>query len=279
MTRITTGEKVESLEIGLNELREFATRVFQGYYNYAILFEEDDGSYNLVERIGMPCWGALREYECGTRPDDLWPSDLRTSLHIFPKTGKPVAVAASFARKVAPNKPSKDAITRQQQAFMCSVDDYNSFIEFVFNPDISPWRAATDGVELLKDKDGCYKGCVFTNTKIDPNIMLGILRTNVNQSNLAKNWAAFMRNNEGVDPRVAWLKCQTLNAYNFAHRVLFENFFTGKPVDISSGGTFYERESYNRPDIQFLFGGKDNTGELVSSKSVEELSAIAASYS
>ncbi len=263
----TTGIKV-SYEEGLASIRAFPLLTsFQGRYNYAMLMEEDDGTYNLVHRIGMPCWGALREYNKGTRASDPWPGDLRTPRHLFPTTGKPVAVAAFFATTplgVVPNAPG----AYNSQA---SLDDWNAFIEFIFDPELSPWKKALSDYELVKAPGGNYQGVVFLDTKIDPNAMLALLRTNVNHPNIAINFCTFLRNNPGVDPRVAYLKCQSLNSYNMVGRVILDKYFTGEGVDISAGGTFYERESYNRPDIQFYFGGKNNEGVIVADMSVEQL--------
>lgn len=271
MTIRTTGQKVESLEAGLNHLRQFPTsEAFQRNYNYAMLMEEEDGSYTLYERVGMPCWGALREYEKGTRPDDPWPGDLREPRHLFPASGKPVAVAAFFAARL--RVPGVKITGPEWMYTNVSIDHWNRFIEFIFDPSISPWKEALKGVELIKNEHDYYQGCVFTDTNIDPNIMIALLRQNVNHTAKAHNWGMMMEKQPDLDPRVAWLLAFKGDGYYFNPRIILSSFFKGEPVDISAGGTFYERESYNRPDIQFIFGGKDNTGVVFSSMTASDLS-------
>jgi hypothetical protein len=266
----TTGQKVESLEAGLNHLRQFPiSEKFNGRFNYAMLMQEDDESFTIVERVGMPCWGALREYEKGTRPTDPWPFDLRTDHHLFPSTGKPVAVAAFFAAHL--RLPNVKLTGPEYLYSNTSIEDWNKFIEFVFNPDISPWKAALKGFELIKNEHGYYQGVVLTDTNIDPNIMIAMLRQNVNMTSKAANWAQLLRDKPQLDPRVAYLMTFTGDGYYFNPRIILSSFFKGEPVDISGGSTFYERESYNRPDISFIFGGKNNTGVVFKSMTEEQL--------
>lgn len=265
----TTGQKTSDFNTGLDHLRSFPLQSFDRSYNYALLMEEEDGGHTLYERVGMPCWGALREYEKGTRPDDPWPGDLRTERHLFPATGKPVAVAAFFNVRIL--LPDVKRVGPDYLYSNINPEYWNKFVEFIFNPELSPWKAACKDVELIKNEQGYYQGCVFKDTKIDPNVMVGLLRCNVNFGSKAHNWGKILDDNPDIDPRVAWLMAFKGDAYYFSPRVILDKFFKGEPVDISAGGTFYERESYNRPDIQFLFGGKNNAGELISSMSTEKL--------
>lgn len=269
MSLRTTGQKTSDFSTGLDHLRSFPFQDFNSAYNYAMLFEEEDGSHKIVERVGMPCWGALREYERGTRPNDPWPGDLRAPRHIFPETGKPVAVAVYFHVKIM--MPNVKIVGPEWMYANINPDYWNKFIEFIFHPDISPWKAACKDVELIKNELGYYQGCVFKDTKIDPNVMVALLRCNVNFCSKAHNWGMLMEKDPSLDPRVAYLMAFKADGYYFNPRIILSSFFNGTPVDISSGGTFYDRESYNRPDIQFIFGGKNNTGELFSKLSPKEL--------
>jgi hypothetical protein len=256
----TTGVKM-SKEEGLAHLRNYATKGEHGCYSYAFLMQEEDGTFTVVERNGMPCWGAMREYECGTRPDDPWPEDLRSNYHIFPKTGNPIAVAACFDITLA-----ERMATESWKMYYPTIAQWETFINFVFNPEISPWRGALKDFELTRAKDGAYNGVVFKDTTIDPNIMVSLLRCNATQYALAKNFAQFMTDHPNVDPRVAYLTCDGIDTYNMAGRIVPDAWFNGTTVDISAGGTFFSRESYNRPDIAYIFGGKDNAGEIFMGK-------------
>jgi hypothetical protein len=209
----TSGVKV-TYEEGMEHLRTFPLdKNIVDDYSYSLLFHEEDGTYNLVNREGMPCWGALREYGCGNRPDDPWPDDLQEPEHIFPKTGNPVALAACFNRICAEN-------ISYNKEYYPTRNDWNTFIEFVFNPQISPWKRALKGFELIKNDEGMYWGVVFTDTNIDPNVMVSLLRSNVLHMNLAKNFAQFMRDHPEVDPRIAYLKMGGIDNYNLSGRIV-----------------------------------------------------------
>lgn len=271
MTILTTGQKTPSLEEGIAHLREYVVRENTGICSYALLMQEEDGTYTLYERTSMPCWGALREYECGTRPKDPWPGDLRTDRHIFPKTGNPVAVAARTRCPPPTAKTKSTAISP-----VATIEGWNKFYEFVFNPDISPWRGALKNAELVKNTHGAYAGCVILDTHIDPNIMIALFRQTMNGMTTVKNWEVLMDSNPNLDPRVAYLQILQKSyglGYYFNPRINISNFMNGLHDDISGGKTFFDRESYNRPDISFIFGGKSNTGEVFSNMSVEQLTA------
>ena len=246
------GVKTDSFEEGMEHLYQFPISLtqYESRFNYALLMKEEDGTYNMVDRVGMPCWGALREYDCGTRPDDSWPDDLRESIHIFPKTGNPVAVAIQF--KQTGNVPDYDS------KFYSTKEEWNRFqSEFVFNTAISPWRKALKDFELVI-KDDTYVGVVIKDTHIDPNIMVNIFRVcGFRGSQFARRWCNMMDTNPGMDGRVAFiLACKSDDYYQSA-MIDLDRWFSGEPFDLSSGLTFYERESYNRPRIQYMFG--DNT--------------------
>lgn len=265
MSITTSGVKAENYEAGLQHLREFALRTFQGSFNYCLLMEEDDGSYTLVERIGMPCWGALREYHSGTSPTtDYWPGDLREDRHIFPKTGHPVAVSTILTRgKYMAEKPdAKKGIV--------GWSDWNTFVEFVYDVNISPFKRALKGFELLKDEN-IYRGVVITNTDINPSDMLALFRINFNQNNTARNFVQVMEDNPGIDPRVAYLKASTIDQYYLSTKMNLKLFFTGQPRELDEGKNYHSRMKYNRPEIEFVFDTKDKDTVNYKNLSIDQL--------
>jgi hypothetical protein len=144
-----------------------------------------------------------------------------------------------------------------------SIKAWNTFIEFAFNPELSPWRKVLNNFELVSNSDGAYWGVVFKDTKIDPTIMVNLLRCNALSTNLAKNFAQVLSDNEGLDPRIAYLASRGIDQYNMSGRIVPERWWNGEPADLSDGGTFYERYSYNRPHNEFLFGGLNNEGVAI----------------
>ena len=243
------GVKTESFEEGMEHLYQFPISLtqYESRFNYALLMKEEDGTYNMVDRVGMPCWGALREYHCGTRPADVWPGDLREPHHIFPETGNPVAVAIQF--KQTGNNPDYDS------KYYSTKEEWNRFqSEFVFNTAVSPWRKALKDFELVI-KDDMYIGVVIKDTHIDPNIMVNIFRVcGFRESRFAHFWCKMMDENPGMDGRVAFLLACKPDDYYQSAMINLDRWFSGEPFDLSSGLTFYERESYNRPQIQYMFG-------------------------
>lgn len=266
MTITTSGVLAKSYEHGIEHLREFALRTFNSSFNYCLLMDQGDGTYNIVERIGMPCWGALREYHSGTSPtSDYWPPDLREPRHIFPKTGNPVAVSTILHKgdmlqaKAAPGSG------------YASYDDWNQFIEFVYNPELSPYRQALKGFELLKDKHS-YRGVVITDTHIPPSAMLALFRTTFRQSSTANNFGQVLRDNPGIDPRVAYLKASKISQYYLSEKMNLKLFFNGTIREgLDNGQTYHSRMKYNRPEIEFIFDTKDKDTVSYKTMTIEQL--------
>ena len=257
-TITTTGVKAESYEQGMEHLYQFAARSYGSHYNYALLMREDDDSFTLYERLGQPCWGSLREYDVGTRPDDTRPGDLVTPDSQFPFTGKVEALSVVFG-------PS--------QLSMSTRDEFNRFTsEYAFNTIHSPWRSILKDIELVI-KDDWFNGCVFKDCHIDPTVLAQFLRHCATRySGIPKKWCNIMNSHADINGMVAHLK--TINAYGYAGmspRVVLERFFNANPFDLSNGGTLHDRESYNRPDRDYVFGGKGNTGVKVLDMSIEQL--------
>lgn len=265
----TTGVKMAMNE-AISHLHDFILNHDHAAYCYAFVMEEEDGSITVVDRPHMPCWGAMREYETGTRPDDYWPEDLRTNYQKFPATGKPIRVAACFGR-TASDAPGMLSWAKQ---YCPTIAQWNTFIEFVFNKEISPWRGALKNAELIKNQDGMYWGAIFHDTDIDPNIMVSLLKCNADAYSKAKNFAQYLTDHPQCDPRVAYLKCEALDNYNMSSRIVPDAWFNGTTVGIGSGENFIGRESYNRPMIEYIFGGKGNIGENISGLTEEQITAL-----
>lgn len=252
------GVPCESVEAGHKHLYEFAQRKDMGGYNYAFLMLEEDGSLKLVERLGMPCWGAIREYSCGTRPDDMWPGDLRDPRQIFPKTGNPIAISFQF-----------NAIDSRQMCGTPSTDEqWNRFMtEFVFNIEVSPWAPCLKDVELII-RDGLITGALFKDTHIDPTVMSNLFKyVGRAYSSRPIKWGELV--DRGYHPQTAFLSCMTQDWL----RVVPERYFGQDPFDYT-GGTFYDRYSYNRPDVEKIFGGKDNCGVVLSRLSIDQIEEL-----
>jgi hypothetical protein len=255
------GVVCDSIEAGHKHMYEFGQRKDMGAYNYAFLMQEEDGTLKLVERLKMPCWGAIREYECGTRPDDPWPTDLRAPRHIFPKTGNPIAVAFQF----------NSVFQRDAYGTPISEEHWNKFItEFVFNEEISPWRTILKDYELIL-VDNLITGVLFKDTKIDPTVLAHMLKYAGRAYNPSiKRWNEYVAG--GHHPLTAWAYLNRM--YSGMGRIVPEHFFLGQPPDFSNGKTFYERESYNRPDVEKLFGGKNNAGVVCSQMTLEQFEEL-----
>lgn len=256
----TTGVKAESYEHGLTHLFEFIPKLkYNNSYNYALLMREEDDRFTLYERLGQPCWGSMREYNKGTRPDDPQPGDLLTPDRTFPTTGKVEALSIRF-------------IGTHSEV---NIDNFNRYIsEFVFNKAESPWSSILKDVELVIKND-IFVGCVFKDCHIDPTVLAQFLRAFASMyRNNAQSWCHNMDTNEDINAKVAFLAVAGV-MYNgvpaFSKRVVLERFFNSNPFDLSNGGTLYDRESYNRPDRDYVFGGKNNEGVSISGMRVEEL--------
>lgn len=249
-----------SKEEGLAHLYEFGQRNHQNYYNYAFLMEEEDGTLKLVERLGMPCWGAIREYNCGSRPDDYWPGDLREPRHIFPKTGNPIAIAFHFCAILMEYRKASSNVTDEK---------WNRFAsEFAFNAEHSPWRSILKGYELITT-DGLITGILIKDTKIDPTVMANMMKyAGRTYNNNISKWCEYV--DTGHHPMTAWAYLHR----NSPGRIVPEHFFLASPPDLSNGKTFYERESYNRPDVEKLWGGKDNAGVVTANMTIEGIEQL-----
>jgi len=247
------GVTAESYEHGIQHLYDFGNRKGMAGYNYAFLMLEEDGSHTIVERLLMPCWGAMREYGCGTRPDDYWPNDLREPHHIFPKTGNPVAISFQFNS------------VYQNRAGWNTVEEWNRFMaEFVMNTDISPWRSVLKDFEPITDGN-LITGILIKDTKVDPTVIANMMKyVGRAARSYPRLWCREV--DKGYHPLTAAL-------YGFRNsfpRIVPERFFNGQPFDYTEG-TFYDRYSYNRPDVEKIFGGKNNIGTIINTMSIKDI--------
>lgn len=249
------GVACESLEAGIQHLYEFGQRKGMGRYNYAFLMLEEDGTYKLVERLSMPCWGAMREYGCGTRPDDYWPTDLREPRHIFPKTGNPVAISFQFCHVFDRGGNS----TKEQ---------WNKFMtEFVFNVEISPWAKCLNDFELIIIDD-LVTGVVIKDTKVDPTVIANMMKyVGRAYSSIPRLWCPMVE--AGLHPLTSALYLMK----GQWPRTVLERYFNADPFDYT-GGTFYDRYSYNRPDVEKIFGGKNNQGTVINNLTYDQLEEL-----
>lgn len=249
------GVACDSLEAGHAHLYEFATRKNMQRYNYAFLMLEEDGTYKLVERLSMPCWGAMREYGCGTRPDDYWPDDLRQPRHIFPSEGHPVAISFQF-----------NCI--DQRGGYGTPEQWNKFLtEFVFNVEISPWAKCLNDFEIII-RDNLITGVLIKDTKVDPTIIANMMKyVGRALSGVPKKWCEMVES--GKHPLTSFLYLYR----NVWPRTVLERYFNADPFDYT-GGTFYDRYSYNRPDVEKIFGGKDNVGTVINNLTYDQLEEL-----
>lgn len=268
----TTGIIVDSYEAGMEHLRNYPLRTefYPGFY-YCLLMLQDDGSHKVVERNSMPCWGALREYEAGNRADDPWPEDLRTERHLFPE-GKPVALSVCMSRNFRESNRDHKSHYSWDRTNTYTPEKWNTFIEFVTNKEVSPWRSVLNNFSLIKNDDGVYWGFVTEDTNVDPNVLINMFRANFFANEHAINFYQYTKDHPEVDPRIAYIKCSDLDSYFISGRFILKNWFTGVP-DIPCEGTFYERTSYNRPDASYVWGGKGNRGVSAKTKDLDYLNA------
>lgn len=258
---LTTGVVAESYEAGIEHLFSFVHRRDYSGYSYALLMKEDDESFTSYERTGQPCWGSLRTYgEKSTRPNDPKPGDLLTPQRTFPATGKVEALGVSFNGYLE-GVPKKEM--------------FNRFLaEFVFNKEESPWSSILKNVEMVIKND-LFVGCVFKDCHIDPTVLAQFLRAFASfyVSSAMTSWCNLMDAHPEIDAKVAFLEAHK-GMYTFpgiSKRVHLESFFKAKPFDLSNGGTLHDREDYNRPDRDYVFGGKNNVGVSISSMTLAEL--------
>lgn len=240
-------------EAGLELIRKFAHVLENSYasYTWAVLMEEEDGTYSYWERHNNPCYGEMRPYAIGYLSNgpyikDLMPESQR-KVHKpgdlfwpFPLTGKPVLLAVPFGPKY--------------KAYSDLLEDV------ILNAEISPWRNVLKGFEVVRNKDGTISGLVITDTNIEPTVMVNMFRkikndVNINQyisvrekyPDLSK-LEAFVFSQIYVNTKVVNSEYGSVFGMNYS----IKRILNGDTTD-QTGGTFYQRYAYDRPKVDWIF--------------------------
>ena len=247
------GIVVGSHEEGITILRDFASRVFD-YHAWALLtIDEDTGMYSYHTRVNEPCYGGLRSYGSlsKNRPNDPWPYDLHDCP--FPPLGKPVALAVPVRYY---RKPYSKV----------STEEWNTFVSFVVNPELSPWKLIMKDVELVEGRS-----FLFINLDIDPTILVNFLMWMRNTSHGAVvSFNSFRGKFPDVDVRKLFylacsftLKDDFLRFDDYSDNCMspiygnLSRIINGNPL-ILTEGSFANRYDYNRPEVERVFYNNNN---------------------
>lgn len=221
-----------SYEDGMAHLRNFATKK-SAYYAAALLMEED-GQFYVWERTQEPCFGFLRTYkvthpDC-TRPQDHKPGDL---INPFPP-GNPAALAVPFQQ-------NKD---KNQQAFW----------DYWYGPD-SPFHAVLIDAVLM-DNEVQYTGIVFKDLNVDSTLLIQFLRQDRFIQRYVSNFFALREMFPEETDKLIGTVCRFVQSNGSSSGVQTDpkNYYNGKIVEDITGGTFYDRYAYNRPEVDYVFG-------------------------
>lgn len=212
--------------------------------SWAALVRQEDGSLKAVTMRNRPCYGEMRRYADGTRPQDPHPGDLPRPI---PKGPREAFAVRLFAMKGP-------------------AEDHNTFIEWVFGPD-SPWRRGLGNDVLLhKNKRGIYNIASFSDTDVDPTVLANLLVTlrstsyNSQPIPFSECHAAGLTIKQTFFSKVfaAIPTGYCTGAYNTSYYLSpaldFRRFFEGDTLDLSNGRTWRDQEDYNRPELANIFG-------------------------
>lgn len=234
--------------------------------NFTLLME-DEGLYKVYERQNQPCQGGeMRKYwsthgdDC-TRPFDHRPGDLKTP---FPK-GNPVAVA-------------QDMYSYNTHIGEKKIEQHNNMIDAIYSSE-SPYLrgfGSPESVLKIKGDKEMYHRVIYTDTKVDSTLLVNSL-----QYKNSCNFDTFRRYIEyGFTTREALALpmlmntniCESLNpdgstrkiiipgatgTYYFSGHASLRRIFEADANDLT-GGTYYDRYDYNRPEVQDLFMASDD---------------------
>lgn len=250
-------------DAGLEQLRNFSRA---GQRHHALLMKQEDGTLNVAERTGQPCWGSLREYGSkSSRPYDGWPGDLRTPQRTFP-AGEPLAVSIPFSSYAGATLPG--------------------WVEENFLSSSSPWRelGKLADPEYVYDADGVLKGVMYRKTDIDPSLMVSSFRNSGNLSGWATKHTYLKQQFPDLDPRTLWILTMASTTKEAIFNGNFQFTFAawGGAADISRirdgeiledlrEGTFRNRFSYNRPVIDCLFGYDPERKKMYEGKTFKDV--------
>lgn len=243
------GIVVGSHEEGIAILRDFASQIF-GSHSWALLtLDESSGEYSYHTRITEPCYGGLRSYGSlsKNRPGDYWPSDLHGWP--FPPNGKPIALAVPIRYYNTPyNK--------------VSVEEWNTYISFVIDRELSPWKLIMKNVELIEGRS-----FLFHDLDIDPTILLNFLMyLRYVNNHLVLNFVNMLKYLDvlGDKRKAFYLSAFSRPASNSSNGEMLKVYNTyliyGNPKRIIEGnprilteGSFGDRYDYNRPEVERIF--------------------------
>lgn len=226
---------VASKEAGIELMTEWLKTKARGI-NFALLMD-DEGVLKVYYRNEQPCFGELRTYgPKSTAPDVYKPSDLH---HPFPD-GHPIAVGTNFGWN-------------------------GEWLDIAITPESSPWHSVLKEFITFDSERG--KCIIITDTHIDPTIMVHMFR----MINYNSSFESVFQKLKTIFPdemaSLLWVMTPsinfplnnhfTINTYDYGNwsgnSPDFKLIFHRTPKEIT-GGTFYERWAYNRPDIDYIFG-------------------------
>lgn len=219
-----------------------------GGISWAALVRNEDGSLEEVIRTNRPCYGEMRRYHDGNRPDDHHPHDI------------PKVIPFGTREAISVSLPD-----------LGNIAEGNRLTEFVFSKKDSPWRNGLGSdVTLTKNKAGRYNSVYMTDTDFDPTVFVNLLITFRNLQRtyytipLEEAEAAGLTFNQAFIARVFGAKPVGFNqgmqstSYYLSENLNLDRFINGDTHDLSTGRTWREQDDYNRPDIHLIFGGRSD---------------------
>lgn len=153
-----------TLEEGRELLQKFLEGEPPGSYRFALLMEEEDGTYTYHPRENQPCYGELRTYH----EDEYRPEDLEDP---YPETGKAVSLAVGW------RDPTEEWVLDALKSYPALADTFASatyhkngltFSDCNFMPSYLVWtlvmlRDISDlNASVTKDMDGIIHSALST---------------------------------------------------------------------------------------------------------------------
>lgn len=188
-----------------------------------------------------PCYGEMRRYADGTRPDDPHPDDLP----------RPIPFG-------------------ERMAFVVRLfdmgEDHEEIIKLMFSK-TGPWRRGLGGdVEFVRNGHNKLVGVRMVDTDVDPTVLANLLVTHRNISNnpapitLAESRAAGLTDMQALFARIfcihpsGWYNGSYATHYYLNPRLDLKRWAQGDTLDLSNERTWREQEDYNRPELANVFG-------------------------
>lgn len=216
--------------------------------SWAGVVKGEDGKFIAVLRPNRPCYGEMRRYADGTRPNDPHPGDIP---HVIPK-GERLVFGAPLLNLG---------------------ESHNEVIEFMFNPEVSPWRRGLGkNIRLFKKGDMSdpslkYTAMMMTDTNVDPTVLANLL-VNIRLLSYVSGSLLFgfyrSRGHSALRSFIGavfsrkitnqWTLGGADNMYALNFNTEIPRFVSGETLDLSNGQTWREQEDYNRPELADIFG-------------------------